>query len=848
MEAVLDKDVAGSLKPGLNGLSLGLASSSSDAATRSSPRTACFHCGEPCPDLTLAKQDKLFCCQGCLFVHELLTESGLDQFYGLARHPGVRVEIGKRDRDWAYLDEPALQGKLLDFTDGKSSRITFHVPAIHCVACVWLLENLFRLLPGVGKSQVNFPRREVAIHFSPEEVKLSQVVNLLSSMGYEPELNFGQVEKKKARSSTRKIWLQIGLAGFAFGNIMLFSLPTYLGLDHFSGPAFKSLFGYLSLLLAAPVLVYSASDYWRSAWLSLRQRRLTLEVPIALGLAALYARSIFEVSSGLGEGYADSLAGLIFFLLIGRAFQQKTHQRLAFDRDYKSFFPLSVTRRTDRRDENIALENLQVGDRLFLRNGELIPADSKLLSGVALVDYSFVTGESEPVEKKPGEHLYAGGQQAGGAIEVETVKPVSQSYLTSLWNHEAFRKVRTDDLNTLTNRYSGRFTKLVIAIACLAALFWVLAGDSGRGVRAFTAILIVACPCALALAAPFGLGTAQRLLGTIRVYLKNVLVLERLAEVDSIVFDKTGTLTTLQSHQVAFHNDVGALTPRESSWVQALAAHSTHPYARQIAAKLRATSNSELAVSDFNEVPGAGVLARVDGHALLLGSRSWLARHSIPVPELALPSGSTSFLAIDGLCRGAFVLSNNLRPQTDQLFVELAIRYQVALLSGDNERERGRFVELLGPGAEMRFNQSPMDKLRYVQDLQQAGRKVMMVGDGLNDAGALRQSEVGVAVVEKIGIFSPASDIILEASQVAQLVRILDFAHASTRIVRGCFGISALYNLVGVSIAAAGVLSPLICAVLMPLSSLTVVIFACGMTSWAAQRAGLPVLHSEFPD
>jgi Cu+-exporting ATPase len=483
----------------------------------------------------------------------LLAESGLGQFYDLSRHPGVRVRRPAKRQQWAYLDDPALQQRLLDFTDGKVSRVTFQVPAIHCVACVWLLENLFRLQPGIGRSQVNFPRREVAITFATEKLPLSDLVALLASIGYEPVLTLGELEKRKGDPARKRQWLQVGIAGFAFGNIMLLSLPAYLGLDSLSGPLFKVVFGYLSLALAAPVLFYSASDYWRSAQLSLRQRVLTLDVPIALGLAALYAQSAYEIVLGRGNGYLDSLAGLVFFLLCGRVFQQKTHDRMAFDRDFKCFFPLSVTRLTAAGEESVAISNLRVGDKLRLRNGELIPADGRLLGGPAFIDYSFVTGEAEPVAKAAGDYLYAGGRQIGGVIEIETVKAVSQSHLTSLWNHEAFQKEREGNLNTLTNRFSRWFTLVVIAVAVGAAVFWAAAGDAGRRLKAFTSVLIVACPCALALAAPFALGTAQRLLARMQVFVKNALVIERMAQVDAIVFDKTGTLTAGAAERVAFN-------------------------------------------------------------------------------------------------------------------------------------------------------------------------------------------------------------------------------------------------------------------------------------------------------
>jgi Cu+-exporting ATPase len=799
-------------------------------------RERCFHCGETCADSNFASGEKIFCCNGCLVVHDLLAENGLENFYSLTEHPGVRIRAASKSEQWGFLDEPALRQKLLDFTDGKISRVTLHIPAIHCVACVWLLENLFRLHPGISRSQVNFPRREVSIQFVGEKIKLSELVALLASVGYEPALTLNELEKRKIDPARKRRWIQVGVAGFAFGNIMLFSLPRYLGLDSFSGEFFARLFGWISLVLAIPVLVYSASDYWKSALLSLRQRVLTLDVPIALGLAAIYGTSAFQILSRTGEGYCDSLTGLIFFLLCGRAFQQKTHERIAFDRDYKSFFPLSVKRKkSDGTEEHASLSALKTGDRILIRNGELIPADATLINGAAMIDYSFVTGESEAVAKNAGDYLYAGGKQIGGAIEIETVKPVSQSYLTSLWNHETFQKNSDSDLNSLTNRYSRRFTFIVIAVALGAALFWIASGNFPRGIKAFTSVLIVACPCALALAAPFTFGTAQRLLARLNVFVKNALVLERLARVDAIVFDKTGTLTAANSSGVSFRGE--PLSADEQSWIGSLARHSTHPLSVRVHEFLR-KKNSIGQVTSFREIPGSGIEGEIRGHRILLGSQALLEAGQIEIrnSKFQIRAGSCVNVAIDGKFRGTFVVGNSIRSDIDQLLQKLSARYELALLSGDNERERELFWNFFGSDDAMRFNQTPLDKLGFIGNLQKSGRTVMMVGDGLNDAGALKQSDVGVAVVEKVGAFSPASDVILEASGVPKLDTILKLARASTRIVRLSFAISAAYNLIGISIAAAGILSPLICAVLMPLSSATVILFACGTTTFAARR------------
>jgi Cu+-exporting ATPase len=873
----------------------------------------CFHCGTRCRKTHFTRDDKFFCCQGCLTVFELLTENGLTEFYQLSEAAGVRVNGAARQDQFKFLDEPAVRERLVDFADARLTRVTFHIPAIHCIACVWLLENLFCLKPGLGQSQVNFPRKEVAIAFDTVGVKLSEVVALLASLGYEPELKLSALDAKPRRRGARRLWIQLGLAGFAFGNIMLFSISAYLGLDAFAGPGFREMVGAISLLLALPVVTYSALDYWRAAWTSLRQRLMNIDVPIAAGVAAIFVQSVYEVLSGRGYGYLDSLCGLIFFLLCGKWFQQKTYDRLAFDRDYKSFFPLSVTRRipltqplatlspsdgerdgvrgiaanVQKIEEQVSLAQLAVGDRLVIRNGELIPADAKLINGPALIDYSFVTGESEPAEKKPEDYLYAGGRQMGSAIEVEMVKAVSQSYLTSLWNQDAFVKGKREALNTLTNRYSQRFTRLVLAVAVGAAVYWAFVNPA-LSLKALTSVLIVACPCALALAAPFALGTSQRVLARRNIFLKNPYVIETLARVDAVVFDKTGTLTAAGVGEVTWHGVSPALTLTlslgerdnrppshgkrctdevleitckerngrelfpfpggevederdgklsldEERWLYSMTRHSTHPLPVRIGEAI-AREHFPEPVRSFLETPGFGMEGSVDGHEIWMGSGAWLEPRGVAAGKMPAAPGSVVHVAIDGKYRGCFVLASAMRPETVRLVAGLNRKVQVALLSGDNERECRRFETLLGGKALLRFNQSPLDKLNFIKQQQQAGRTVMMVGDGLNDAGALKQSDTGVAVVENVSAFSPASDVIVAAGMVTRLADALRYAKQSVRVVEAAFLISAIYNLAGVAIAASGKLSPVVCAILMPLSSVSVVAFACGAATWFGRR------------
>ncbi len=801
--------------------------------------SGCFHCGLPCPPTVEAGRNPAYCCVGCQTVSEMLLNNGLGHFYDLVPRAGVRQEAEPAVERYQFLDEAAVRARFVDFTDGLQTRVTFRLPTMHCVACIWLLENLFRLRPGIGVSRVDFPRRQIAIAFSDAAVKLSEIAQLLDQLGYAPDLNLADLEAGVgARKTPRGLWLRVGVAGFAFGNSMLLSLPGYFGLDRFIGPDFRHLVGWLSFALAVPVVVFSASDYWRRAWVSFQLRRMSIEVPIALGIAALFLQSLFEVAVGRGDGYFDSLAGLLFFLLCGRLFQEKTVDRMAFDRDYKSFFPLSVRRLKGDQDESVSLDRLAVGDRIHLRNGELIPADARLLRGPAIIDYSFVTGEADPVSRAPGETIYAGGRQTGAAIVLELIKPVSQSYLTSLWNQDIFKKEKLDSFNNLTNRYSQRFTWSILAIALVSAAFWAWA-DPAKSVRALVGVLIVACPCALALAAPFTLGTALRVLGWYKVFLRKAEVLENLARVDCVVFDKTGTLTTPGTGEIAFEGQ--PLAAAEAAWIRELARQSTHPLAERLATSLTGAATT-FVTTDFQEVAGGGMAGTIDGHLILLGSIAWLRRSLGTAAEAAgVPAGrghaegSVVSVAIDGRYRGHFTVASPLRLGTTDMVNALSGAYEVSLLSGDNERDAQRFASLFGPGVELRFNQSPHDKLNFIRARQQAGRCVMMVGDGLNDAGALQQSDVGVAVVENVGAFSPASDVILHAPQLAIVPAMLRFARQSVRIVRWSFMLSAAYNVVGLAIAASGRLEPITCAILMPLSSVSVVAFAVGLTHWAGR-------------
>ena len=488
-------------------------------------KSTCYHCGDACEEIIHFEEHE-FCCVGCRNVYELLSANNLCDYYNLETTPGISQRNPVARNRFNYLDDEKVQQKLIDYKDNSITKSTFFIPTMHCSSCIWLLENLYKIEKGVHSSRVNFLKKTVNITFSTDGLTLRKLVELLTSLGYEPAINLNDIETQVKKGVNRRLSYQIGVAGFCFGNIMLISFPEYFGLDEFTRNSFSRLFGYLNFGLSLPVFLFSAQDYFKNAYQGIKKKFISIDVPLALGIFVLFFRSVYEVFSHTGIGYFDTHAGLVFFLLIGKWFQQKTFDTLSFERDYKSYFPVAVSVLKDNEETTMPVNALNIGDRILIRNQELIPADSILLNGDAHIDFSFVTGESNPVEKVLGEIIYAGGRQVGQTIELEVSKKVSQSYLTQLWNSDHFAKENESRIQTFQQTVSKYFTLILLIIAFGSATFWLFVNPT-LSMNAFTAVLIIACPCALALSSPFALGTAMRILGNNRCYLKSAGVVEQ---------------------------------------------------------------------------------------------------------------------------------------------------------------------------------------------------------------------------------------------------------------------------------------------------------------------------------
>ncbi|CEN43441.1 heavy metal translocating P-type ATPase [Capnocytophaga canis] len=780
----------------------------------------CYHCGNECDSRPLELDDKIFCCLGCKTVYELLSENNLTSYYDLEKTPGARPEASSEK--YAFLDNEKIVDKLLEFNDGNVQVVSLYIPHIHCSSCIWVLENLDRLHKGVTTALVNFPKKTVRITYNADMLTLKELVLLLAHIGYSPYISLDDYQSKK-NNPNRDIYYKLGVAAFAFGNVMLLSFPEYFEADEFWIEQYKPFFRWLMFFLSLPVMFYSASDYFISAYKGIRSGFLNIDIPLALGILAMFVRSCYDILTDSGQGFFDSLNSLVFLLLIGKFFQQRTYDFLSFERDYKSYFPIGITKiHPDGKEESVQVYDIQQGDRLLIRNQELIPVDAILIRGEGHIDYSFVTGEADPMQKLSGDKLFAGGKQTQGAIEIEALKGISQSYLTQLWSNDVFNKDKDDDFKSLTDKVSKYFTIIILSISLISLLVWILRAYWGisapvMALNVFTAVLIIACPCALAISAPFTLGNMLRIFGQRKLYLKNSKVIEKMAKIDTIIFDKTGTITTANKSDLTYEGI--SLTPNEQRVVKNTLRNSNHPLSRQVYDFLEVSDNSKL-IDNFEEITGKGIQATVEGIAVKIGSASFVGKH---VEHNNLKT--SVHLSLDNVYKGCFVFHNSYRDGISELFTSLSSDYEIVILSGDNESEQMNLEKILPKGSILLFNQKPEDKLLYIKHLQEKGKKVMMVGDGLNDAGALKQSDVGIALSENVNVFSPACDGIMDASKIKQLNVFMALTKKSMQIIKGSFVLSFLYNMVGITFAVLGLLSPLVAAILMPLSSITIVLF-----------------------
>lgn len=774
--------------------------------------TKCVYCDEYCDSSSAVQQNDLtFCCFGCATLYDLHQNIADYQW----SDDNISIE-------YKQYDLPEVFNQLVDFQNEKVYKISINAPSIYCSSCVELLEDLPEINESIIQSHVNFENRSLTLTVS-KELPLSHVAMLLDKLGYPPQFNVSKKASEKSKKTQQQLLRKVAVAGFCFGNTMMFSLPHYFGLSIASEPFFVSLFRYLNVALSVLVLAYPAKDYFKTAYQSIIHRKSHIDIPIVLGIVAIWAWSLYEIIAGIGFGYLDSLAGLIFFLLVGKWYQNKVYRRLTFDRSIHDFLPISVRTTHAGITDWKRIEALKIGDVVVVKNNEVIPVNGRLAKGKAIIDYSFVTGESAPDVVGVGTEIYIGGKQTGGQIEIEITKLQDTAKIWSAWKTP---KKEQDKHTHWTTQVSMYFTPIVLFIAVLSLAIWLYI-DSSKALFVFSSVLIVACPCALALSTPFTYGSISRVLSRNKLYLKNVDFIEKLGDIQHVVFDKTGTLTSDKDVEIAVHDDI---KPEYLSWVKSACLSSNHPLSKAIVDYL--TDIPTTTLDSFEEIEGSGIIAIVETHRIRIGSAAFLN------VQTQVDRGIV-FVEIDDEVVTHFVIKNQFRSGLSNMLVALGQKLKISILSGDTSHEKNALKRMYSEFNSLLFNQSPSDKKKYIEQCHKAGDNTLMIGDGLNDQVALHQSDMGIAVTDTVTGFYPNSDGILITEQIIKLPEILSLSRYAKIVLKASLAFSVFYNLIGLTFAVAGSLTPIVAAILMPLSSITVVGFVTALVSFKAKKLQL---------
>jgi P-type Cu2+ transporter len=779
---------------------------------------ACAHCSLAVP----AGRDSDFCCAGCEVVHAAIAEYGLDRFYAL-RDVGDAQPAHASLRGYGELDDAAFQRLHVTTDTTARAHAALYVEDLRCTACVWLIEATPRCIPGVDDMRVDLGRSRVDVTWDPGKTSLAAIARHLDRVGHAVHPYKGLDRDRQRRREDRVLLLKLGVAGAAVGNLMLLAIALYCGLFQGMNTADTRFFRWASMLVAVPALGYAATPMFRTALGALRARRLHLDLPLSIGILAGLIWGTANVVRGVGEIYFDSLAMLIFLLLVARWIVLRHQRRASTAAELLlALTPSRARRVTPTAIEEVPIEAIVAGDVVEVRAGEKIPVDGRIVRGASTIDTGLLTGESRPVDVDVDSIVNAGTVNLTAPIEVIAVRVGEGTRVGGLVASIEALSARKAPIERLVDRIAARFVPVVTFGSLLTFVVWSLLASPNVAAEHAMALLIVTCPCALALATPLAVTVALGRAARRGILIKGADALERLATPGTMFVDKTGTLTQGRLAVTSWHGDVDARGP-----VAALETASAHPIARALAA---AAQPSGVAI-DVHEELGQGIRGVVAGHHVVVGSPAWVRKRCSRacggvvgwIDDVTRVAQTPIAVAIDGMIVAIAGLSDPIRPDAKVALHSLSeLGWRVEVLSGDDARVVHAIGAELGiPEDRCKGNASPEVKLSTVQRHRRRG-PVAMVGDGVNDAAAIAAATCGIAVSGAAEIAIDAADVYLREQSITGIAATAAGAAATLATIRRSLKLSLAYNIVAGTLAVFGVIHPLIAALLMPASSLTV--------------------------
>ena len=812
----------------------------------------CFHCGLSIPDGGVVSgsvegKDREFCCYGCKSVCQVIFDSGMEGFYDRTPEGTLLAPPPELSEDAALFDLEEIQQEYVS-SDDNISEINLLVEGIHCAACVWLIERTLTPISGVVSAQVNLSGKRLHLRWDKTQIKLSELIKRLSHIGYaavpfDPETAEGRLRKRD-----RSLLYRLVFAGFAMMNLLWISIALYSGADQ---GEFRTWFHWLGFALATPTLLYSGYPFLRGAWTGMVARHLTMDLPIAIGATTTYLYSTYITINGsqIGDVYFDTVVNFIFVILIGRYLESAAKRKaVSSTQRLMDLQPRVATIIRDGSEEVVPVRSLVVGDMVMVKPGQRIPVDGELIDGVSEVDEAMLSGESLPVSKKPGDLLYAGTVNGHGVMRLRVDAVLKNSALGKIIDMVEDAQASKAPIQCTADRIVPWFVSLTLFLGAVTFLFWV-GSDFEVALMAATSVLIITCPCAFGLATPMAIAVASGVGARHGVLIKNGGVLEMLSSIRHIVFDKTGTLTEGKLGVRDIYLEEGWDNREFYRIAYALERYSEHSVAKVIVRKAEEQLGNvarESVAENFTYSPGAGISGIVDGRECLLGTAAWMEQHDVSITagvmnfavESEAKAESVVFLSVNGLCVGALSLADKLRSGTALLLSRLRQQgMRFSLLTGDRQKVAEAVVNELGEDMSVIAEVLPDEKAAVIRDLQKSGEQIAMVGDGINDAPALTMADVGIAMGSGTDVSVESADIVLLSSEIEQVELANRLSQRTLRTIRQNIGISILYNVIMVPLAMMALITPLVAAISMPVSSLLVIGNAARIRSEVGGRA-----------